>query len=47
MKKVILSIVAIILVAGTVVFANTTKKADNCCAPGKACCYAGSPCCHK
>ncbi len=46
MKKIILSIVATLLVAGMVVFASnwTTKKADNCCAKNSTCC-PGNSCC--
>ena len=53
MKKVILSIVAILLVAGTVVFATTTTKKNNDCSNTKDCvscpctpdCQPGDPNC--
>lgn len=49
MKKTILGIVAIIMVAGAAVFANAnkTKQTNDCCYPGSPCCQKGSVCCKK
>ncbi|HEY0262670.1 MAG TPA: hypothetical protein VGB95_06560 [Chitinophagales bacterium] len=44
MKKVILSIVAIAMVAGAFALAN---QKNACCKKGAACCKAGSVCCTK
>ena len=46
MKKIMLSVGAIIFIAGTLVYANTTSSKD-CCIKKSACCYQGSPCCDK
>lgn len=48
MKKLIIGISAMLLLASAAVFANnsSTKQAD-CCAQGSSCCYPGSPCCNK
>ena len=53
MKKVMIGIVAMMFVAGTVVFAgnNKAKKAtcakqkSECCKPGASCCKPGAACC--
>lgn len=47
MKKIILSSLAAILVAGTFVFASNIKEDNACCKENSECCYAGSVCCKK
>ena len=46
MKKILLSVSALVLVAGSM-FALVSEKNDSqCCnVEGAACCYVGSPCC--
>lgn len=48
MKKVIIGILGMVLVATTALYArNAVKKSADCCKPGAGCCYPGSPCCGK
>lgn len=48
MKKAIIGILGMVLVATTALYARSaTKKSADCCKPGTACCYPGSACCGK
>lgn len=46
MKKTILGILGMAMIATATIYArNNTKKSADCCKPNAACCYQGSPCC--
>ncbi len=46
MKKIIIGIAAITLVAASVFAYNKTTKKEEC-KEGSECCFPGSPCCKK